>query len=404
MTERQSDRYGPRLRHVLVEPFDNLRLLRSRALLALLGIAVGCASVVCLLNIGHNAANEVIRTFKGLGSNIMVASFNAPPGIRLPRGPATLDMHAATQALPGIQHIAPVIVSAMSARLDGRTVNASVVGTTSDLRNVLKLSVARGRFLSRYDRQSTYAVVGAKAFSELNRSGRPISVGDRIALGNYTFEIVGVLAEQGANPMIPVPLDEGILIPIEGMRRIVPAPEINTLIAVGRQTETLQNDAAALRDYLTPLARGRDVQVQVAQQLLDGLAQQNRTFSWLLLGLGIISLLIGGIGVMNVMLMSVAERRREIGVRMALGARPRDIATLFVLEAAMLAVAGALAGAAVGLAGSWLFAKLSGWAFSLSAPSLPLGIASSLGTGVFFGLHPALMAARLEPVRALRDD
>ncbi|MHA6829889.1 ABC transporter permease [Ralstonia pseudosolanacearum] len=392
------------LAQILIEAAASLRVLGGRALLALLGISIGCASVVALLNIGSSAANEAVRTFEGLGSRLMVASFDARPGTNPRPAPSTLDTQVAVRALPGIQHLAPVILSATTVRLHGRSYDASVVGTTGDLMSALKLTVARGRFLSAYDRQSTYAVLGARALGALSGAGRRASPGDSIEIAGYTFEVIGVLAGQRPNPMIPVPLDEAILLPIEGMRRIAPMPEISSVIALAWQTEAPGAAAAALRDYLTPLARGRDVQVQIAQQLLDGLAQQARTFSWLLVGLGGISLLVGGVGVMNVMLMNVAERRREIGVRVALGARPRDIGALFLLEAAMLATAGALAGTVAGLMASWLFAKFSGWAFAPAASSLALGIASALLTGLFFGLHPALMAARLEPVQALRDD
>ncbi len=147
-----------------------------------------------------------------------------------------------------------------------------------------------------------------------------------------------------------------------------------------------------------------DIAVQIPQQLLEGMAQQSRMFSWLLAGLGGISLLVGGVGVMNVMVMNVSERRREIGVRMALGARPRDIAGLFLLEAVVLSACGALIGAVCGVAAAWLFVFFSDWStFSLSILSLPLGIGSSLAIGLFFGLNPAMTAARLEPVQALRD-
>ncbi|MCL6483471.1 MAG: FtsX-like permease family protein, partial [Janthinobacterium lividum] len=127
------------------------------------------------------------------------------------------------------------------------------------------------------------------------------------------------------------------------------------------------------------------------------------TFSYLLAGLGGISLLVGGVGVMNVMLMNVSERRREIGVRMALGARPRDIRNLFLLETATLSVAGALLGALLGLIVSYSFTRISGWKFTLVPESLLLGCGSSLLIGLFFGLYPAISAARLQPVQALRD-
>lgn len=165
-------------------------------------------------------------------------------------------------------------------------------------------------------------------------------------------------------------------------------------------TESVQD----LRVYLEGVFKGRDVEVLVPQQLIDSLTRQSNTFSYLLAGLGGISLLVGGAGVMNVMLMNVSERRREIGVRMALGARARDIRMLFLLEAACLSVTGSLVGAAVGLLSAFLFVWFSGWRFTLALESLPMGMGSSLLIGLFFGLYPAVTASRMQPVQALRDD
>ncbi|MBQ1657545.1 MAG: FtsX-like permease family protein, partial [Rhodocyclaceae bacterium] len=170
------------------------------------------------------------------------------------------------------------------------------------------------------------------------------------------------------------------------------------------EPRTLEQTAAHLRDALQEILPDHQVSVRIPRQLLDGLAQQTRLFSWLLTALGGIALIIGGIGVMNVMVMSVTVRRREIGVRMALGARGRDIGTLFLLEAIALASAGAVIGAVAGVALSWFFVKYAGWAvFSLSALAFPLGIGSAVLVGLFFGISPALAAARLTPVQALRD-
>lgn len=396
--------YGASLRYMLTEPLDSLRQLGRRAVLALLGITVGCAAVVALLNIGHNAAADAIRAFRDMGSDMLVAGFDDTAETNQRRVPATLDIDALTRALPGIRHAAPLILTSTNALLHRRQFNAIVAGAGAELAQVLALQVAHGRFLTRYDRQSTYAVLGAKTAVELGEAGTPATLGSRIQLRGYLFEVVGILKEQGQNPLLPVPVDEAIILPIEGMHRLLPSPEISSVVARSRRSETLQQEAAALRDYLMALAPGREVSVQLSQQLLEGMARQSRTFTWLLAGLGGISLLMGGVGVMNVMVMNVAGRRREIGVRMALGARPKDIGRLFLLEAAALAIAGALAGAIVGLLTAWLFVKMSGWIFSLSPLSLPLGIISSLAVGVFFGLHPALTAARLEPVKALRDD
>lgn len=197
--------------------------------------------------------------------------------------------------------------------------------------------------------------------------------------------------------------DLSIMVPIDGLRRLHSSPEVGSILARADPAADLAVTAHDLQQYLQDQLGGRPVDVQIPRQLLDGLKHQADTFSYLLAGLGGISLLVGGVGVMNVMLMNVAERRREIGVRLALGARPRDIRALFLLEAGALSIAGALLGALLGLLSAYAFSRYSGWTFSLAPYSLPLGVGSSLLIGVFFGIHPAVSAARLHPVEALRD-
>jgi len=398
--------YGPSLPQLLREPLENLRLLGRRAILALLGIAVGCMAVVALLNIGHNAQLEAMSVFKGMGSDLLVANVQMPSGGRSEALPtiAKLDTGALRKALPDITAAAPLIPTSMEARLNGRSLSATVLGSNAELPGVVGLQLAQGRFLSEFDAHSTHAILGANVVAQWESAGVRVALGDHIQLGGYLFEVIGILRPKGQNPLLPVSPDDAILLPIEGMRRIVPAPQISSVLARNPDSGTLTQTAPRLQQWLQDSMPRFEVSVQIPQQLLDGMAQQSRLFSWLLAGLGGIALLVGGIGVMNVMVMNVAERRREIGVRMALGARPRDIAFLFLLEAVVLAAAGALAGAASGLVGAWAFVHYSGWSsFSLSSAALPLGIGSAIVIGLFFGLSPALAAARLLPVQALRD-
>ncbi|WP_192456257.1 ABC transporter permease [Musicola keenii] len=404
MADFSPDRYGPSLHQVIHEPLDSLRLLGKRAWLALIGIAVGCAAVVALLNIGHNAANEALRVFNGLGTDLLVANMNE----KMEGGPqpatATMNVSGMLHNLPELSAGAPLILTSLEARRHGAPFSAVVIGSTADLASILNLSVRQGRPLNRYDPPNTYAVLGAKTAMALGKPGSPVMPGDTIQLGGYLFDVVGILSEQEPPPLIPVLFNESILLPIESMRRLIEAPEINMVIVRTRQRDHLDSTAAALHDYLAPRFPGRDINVQIPRLLVEGMTRQSQMFSLLLAGLGGISLLVGGVGVMNVMVMNIAERRREIGVRMALGARPVDIGCLFLLEAIVLTVAGAISGALTGVAAAWVVGKLSGWDFTLSVASIPLGIGSSLIIGVFFGLHPAMTAARLEPVRALRDD
>jgi len=387
----------------LVESLENLRAMGQRSWLALLGIVVGSASVVALLSIGRSASEETMSTFKGLGSDMLVASF---PGLAGPSAPLprTLDTRPLEEGMPGRVQTAPISQYATSIRGAGEKVDAAVVGTTPALAEVMGLSMAQGRFLSPYDGKGLFVVLGAEVASALGGTAFSPYLGQRVRIGHYQFQIIGLLAPQAHNPLLPVTPDASVFVPATSMARLSSVARIgNVIVRTAPQTD-LSRAAATFESLLSRQLTNREVSVQVPRQLLDSLERQARTFSWLLAGLGGISLLVAGVGVMNVMLMSVRERRREIGVRMALGARPVDIRTMFLLEAAYLSLLGAVLGALIGCAVAVAFARVCGWPVSLSVDACALGIGSSLGVGLFFGSYPAVVAARLSPAMALRDD
>jgi putative ABC transport system permease protein len=391
------------LSQLLHEAFVSLRTLGKRSVLALLGIVIGSSSVVALINIGHNAAVDAAMIFKDMGTDTLVAQF-PPKGNSSAPMRASLDLEALRDSVPGIAHIGALSVFGGPIVFHGRTANANLVGTTADIKDAMRLVVRDGRFLSPFDASETYAVIGDQLAQALGMPGDPLKPGDRIRINDYLFLVVGILHNQARAMLMPVQANESLFIPAEGMRRIYPTPQIGNVIiraTPGQDMERIARDASsALKRQLTD----HDVDIQVPQQMIDGMTRQSRTFAYLLLALGAISLVGGGVGVMNVMLMNVSERRREIGIRMALGARQRDIRNLFLLEAVTLTAVGALCGAVLGMSAAWLYAWLSGWAFALAAAALPLGVGSTLLVGLFFGIYPAVSASRLQPVEALRDE
>lgn len=391
----QPERYGPGWLPRLAESLASLRVLGRRAWLALLGIAVGCAAVVALLNVGHSAALHARQLFQGMGSELLVANLLPLEG-GVWRPAVVLELHGMPEHL---RVLAPVALAVADARRHADSLSVMVVGSTPALGEVLELQAQHGRLLSAVDAGSTHVLLGAALAGRLNAE-----VGTRVQLGRYLFEVVGLLAPRSYNPMLPVAVDDSVLMPLAGLRRLSASAQASVVLGLGRDASEMPAAAAALAGFLQAQLPGMQVEVMVPEQLLEGMARQSRLFNWLLAGLAGIALLVGGVGVMNVMLMNVAERRREIGVRMALGARPVDIAWLFVLEAVLLAAAGALLGALVGVLAAWSFAQASAWPFALDPLALPLGMGSALAIGVFFGLQPALSAARLQPVLALRDD
>ncbi len=405
MPKPDSAIYGVRLSQRLLEPLENLQLLGSRAVLALLGIAVGCGVVIALLNIGHNAKLQSLAIFKGMGSELMVVhvqpASDSQPSIR--HIPTARDSPKILEALPDFQTLALLAVTAANAHISGRTLHTLIVGATPELTKVLNLQINQGRLLSNYDVSSTYSILGWNAAISLSTNKKPVAPGAQIQLGDYLFQVAGTLQAQEPNPLLPFTIDDMVLVPLESMRRIVNSSRINTILAQSN-SEQPQAAAALLEKHLQSLWPDHAVHIQTPQQLLSGITQQSRLFSGLIIGLGGISLLVGGVGIMNVMLMNVAERRQEIGIRLAIGARRRDIAYLFLLEAMALAVMGSLFGMLLGTGATWVFSILSAWeSFSLSPLSILIGMLSSILTGLFFGLNPALSAARLRPVQALRD-
>ncbi|CRM70052.1 ABC transporter permease [Pseudomonas sp. 44 R 15] len=391
------------LSQLLHEAFISLRTLGKRSVLALLGIVIGSSSVVALINIGHNAAVDAAMIFKDMGTDTLVVQFPPKGSANVPMH-TRLDLGAVRQAVPGIAHIGALSLFSGPIVFHGRTANANFVGSTPDVQAAMRLAVREGRFLSAFDANQTYAVIGDQVAQALGVPGEPLKTGDRVRINDYLFLIIGILQNQPRAMLMPVQANESLFIPAEGMRRIFANPQINNLIIrarPGQDMERVARDAAAA---LQPQLTEHNVDITVPQQMIDGMTRQSRTFAYLLLALGAISLVGGGVGVMNVMLMNVSERRREIGIRMALGARQRDIRNLFLLEAVTLTAVGALCGAVLGMSAAWFYAWLSGWVFSLAVAALPLGVGSTLLVGLFFGIYPAVSASRLQPVEALRDE
>ncbi|SDA13074.1 putative ABC transport system permease protein [Pseudomonas sp. NFPP10] len=388
---------------LLHEAFVSLRTLGKRSILALLGIVIGSSSVVALINIGHNAAEDAAAIFQNMGTDTLVARFPASADSRTPL-PAALDTRALSQAVPSLVNIAPTVLLSATLIRNGRSANASVVGATAELAPAMRLQLREGRFLSDFDQNEIYAVIGYQVAQTLGAAGAPLQLGDRVRINDYLFLVIGILQNQPSAVLVPIQANDSVFLPQGSMRRIFPSPQIDNVVTRVAGGQNMEQVAAAMTQALKKILRGREVEVQVPQQIIDGMTRQSRTFGYLLMALGGISLVGGGVGVMNVMLMNVSERRREIGIRMALGARQKDIRNLFLLEAVSLTAVGALSGAILGVASAFIYARMSGWHFSLAGAALPLGIGSTLLVGLFFGLYPAISASRLQPVEALRDE
>ena len=387
-------------RQVVGDAIDTFRTLGKRTVLALLGIVIGSASIVAILNIGFNAGQEATRIFHDMGVDTLVASLNNDRGVD--------DSLLSTEVekirslnLPGLV-ISPVAQVSVKLTFNHHPVDARAVGVEPAVTSILKLPIRRGRFLHALDTAENVVVLGHAVATSLGDRGIAVEPGEWVRINTYLFRVAGVLQPAEASMISPVLTDHSVFMPFAALARVAQSSNVSTVLA--RVLPPLDSSEGASRVFegLSHAFKTRRVEMTVPQQMIDAMARQNKTFEYLLLALGVITLVGAGVAVMNVMYMNVCERRNEIGLRMAIGARGQDIRNLFLIEALALSAMGALSGACLGIVLAWLYAVISQWTFELSMVSIPLGVGSTLLVGVFSGLKPALAASRLTPVEALR--
>lgn len=387
-------------RQVVGDAIDTFRTLGKRTVLALLGIVIGSASIVAILNIGFNAGQEATRIFHDMGVDTLVASLNNDRGVE--------DSLLSTEVekirslnLPGLV-ISPVAQVSVKLTFNHHPVDARAVGVEPAVTSILKLPIRRGRFLHALDTAENVVVLGHAVATSLGDRGIAVEPGEWVRINTYLFRVAGVLQPAEASMISPVLTDHSVFMPFAALARVAQSSNVSTVLA--RVLPPLDSSEGASRVFegLSHAFKTRRVEMTVPQQMIDAMARENKTFEYLLLALGVITLVGAGVAVMNVMYMNVCERRNEIGLRMAIGARGQDIRNLFLIEALALSAMGALSGACVGIVLAWLYAVISQWTFELSMVSIPLGVGSTLLVGVLSGLKPALAASRLTPVEALR--
>ena len=385
----------------LKEAAASLAATRQRSLLALLGIAAGIGSVIAMISVGITARDEALKHFRELGTDIL--------NIRLQQnaagtGPIAVSPEEALglTALPAIAAAAPYAISYGSATFARRSLNdVAFIGATAALADLNKLKLDEGRHISDLDRRRYFCVVGAGVAAAMREAGFERVVGETIRAGAAAYTVVGVLKR---TPQVKRRFDvnRSIIVPVSTAQRAFRSPGIRNVTA--RMDQGVHHLAAArdVREYFRRKAPGLEVGVRSAEQVIEQMHKQMRLFALMLGSVGGISLLVGGIGVMNVMLVSVAERRQEIGIRRALGARRSDIQSQFLIESLMLSLVGGVVGIGAGIGATWAICQYTNWSFLISVAAIGLGAGVAGGAGVFFGFYPAWQAARLDPVAALR--
>ena len=392
---------GPLGRANLGEACSALLATKQRTSLALIGIVIGVASVSAMISVGTIARSEAERQFRELGTDIVNVRLRARDKA-LSRVSVRLADAEGIVALPGIQAAAPYTIGSAQAVLAGTaTEPVRIVGATDALADLTRLDLAQGRFVSKLDGGQYFCTVGADIADALRQAGDGSVIGAGVGIQDIVFTVVGAL-ERAALGQRPFDPNETMFISVATAARITPRETLRDIVArmsPGTHYRAAANQVGAWFRDRAPAAK---VQLRSAEELIEQMHRQKRLYTLLLGAVGGIALLVGGIGVMNVMLVAVTERKTEIGIRRALGARRRDIQAQFLAEAMILSLLGGVIGVAMGIAATYGICHFTGWVFEVSVGGTLLGTVVAGGAGIFFGLYPAHQAARLNVVAALQ--
>jgi putative ABC transport system permease protein len=386
----------------------SLLLHKLRSTLSILGVVFGVAAVVSMSSVGEGARREALEQVGALGiDSVTLRARPAPDGGG--QGLRLRDAEALGQVVPRLLAVAPVREATLAAASSTRSAETVVVGTTPDYLPAARLSLSRGRFLTALDVQDAkrVAVLGASVAAALFPLGD--SRGERVSVGGDWFDVVGVL-EDRARPRRPGPIrtrdvNRALFVPLPALDRGRAAADgVDEIVLRVAAADEVAASAEAAQAVVRRTSGGAAFDVIVPREILRQRERTQRIFNVVTGAIAGISLLVGGIGIMNIMLAGVAERTPEVGVRRALGATRGDIAAQFLVESSLLTTAGGAVGLALGVAGSFAIQRLAGWPTALSLLMVPGALVTATLVGVGFGFYPAWRAAHLEPMEALRHE
>lgn len=387
---------------------SNLYFSKLRSTLALLGVLVGTASVVAMVLGGQLATNEALSQFKTLGTDLLAVSVNASSdNIEAAGKTDSLSLQQSlnlAQADKSILQVAPYTQIFHPILYQGSQINGVVLGVTDSFKDIVHINLQSGRFVSIYDKYQFYCVIGHEVYQALKKISFKEPLGQQIQIGKNIFVIIGVADAWPENSFVYANIDNSILIPIMTSTVISKYAMISNII----MRLTPSADIPAVEDKVTAsvndVISGKQVTYRSAKELIAKMKKQSNILTVFLALIGSVSLIVGGIGVMNIMLVSVVERRREIGIRLAVGARRKDIGLLFLVEAIMLSLVGGTLGVLIGILIAYVIALIWHWQFTLFLLPPLAGFSVSVAVGIFFGFYPAYLASRLKPIDALRAE
>jgi putative ABC transport system permease protein len=387
----------------------NLFSAKLRSILALLGILVGTASVVAMVSGGELATNEALKQFKTLGTDLLAVSVNEASD-QESSGSNSQSNLTLSQALNlnevdhSILNVAPYtqVYSPMS--FNGHEVSGSILGVTDSFAQVVHVKMLRGRFISLLDGYSFYCVIGHGIYDAIKQYTNADPIGQQIQVGKEFFTIVGIAEVWPENSFVYANIDFSIMVPLLSSTALSKYSSINNIILQLTPNANIDSVKDKISVYINKMVEHKSLFFRSAKELINRMAKQSEILTVFLGLIGGVSLVVGGIGVMNIMLVSVVERRREIGIRLAVGARRKDIRALFLVEAVMLSLVGGVVGVTIGMLIAYIIALFWHWQFTVFLFPPLIGFTVSAATGIFFGFYPAYKASQLDPIEALRSE
>jgi putative ABC transport system permease protein len=397
----------------IIIALEGLKANKLRSILTMLGIIIGVGAVIAMVSIGMGVQNKIQNSIASLGSNLLIITPGAtsPSGVRLAAGSNTTltnrDAQAIGRQIEGISAVAPSVSKQYQLVYGNKNWMTTVQGTTPEFVSVRNFNVELGRFLSNQevDTRMRVAVLG-KTTAE-NLFGAVYPVGQTVRINSAPFTVIGVFEGKGQSAG-GMDQDDVVVIPLTtAQERMMGISYIQTISVQAANPESINQ----VQEEITSLLRSRhklakdmpdDFTVRNLAAVMATAEETTNTITLLLGNIAAISLLVGGIGIMNIMLVSVTERTREIGIRKALGATYRNILLQFLIEAIVIGVTGGLIGIGLGIGTAYAISAIAGWNTAISSGSILMAFGFSVAIGLFFGIYPARKAALLDPIDALR--
>jgi putative ABC transport system permease protein len=396
---------------ILIEHFSqamaNLYYSKLRSFLAVLGIMVGTASVVALVTSGELATRKALEQFKSLGTDLLAISVYSTKSSSHPSPANSIsakEWQQLRQEVPNVEIVAPYTTVYEPISFQGRAIRATIVAADASLKDVIKIQTEQGNFVSYLDTYEKYCYIGQDIAKKIREYTIASPVGQQLFIGKSVYTIIGVAKHWMENSFFNSDVNKSIFIPLRGVNMINANATINNAILRLKPKTNIDSENDAIRLFITRHAPELSFFPRSAKQIIKSMESQGKIFTLLLGLIGGISLLVGGIGVMNVMLVSVMERKREIGIRKAIGAHKKDIRLLFLIESMVLALFGGLLGVLLGLLASYIICLFTHWQFVFFLQPPLVGFLVSAVTGIFFGVYPAFRASNLDPIQTLRVD